>query len=108
MMNTCMCDAFDRGLCLCLCVCPHDSLKIIAGICFLVVNYVDLRKILNKFTCQGHSSRSFLEGSRSLRTVTSCSVAATKIPYLTGSFSSFGTVSNFLNFFSISSIYPVI
>jgi len=27
-----------------VCVCPHDNLKTIANICFLIGNYVDWRK----------------------------------------------------------------
>ena len=56
------------------CVCPRYNLKTIADIYFLLSAW---RKISDEFACQGHrsSSRSFLEGSRSLGTVMRYSVA---------------------------------
>ena len=59
----------------CVCVCPHENLKTIAGICFLLGSYTGWRvRMLN--VGQGY----FFEASRLLgKVVRSCS-AASEIP----------------------------
>ena len=61
---------FHIRVCVCLLrahVCPRDNLKTMADICFLIGSYVDWRKILDEFACQGRSR--FSVGSRSLSKV---------------------------------------
>ena len=40
-------DTFVRGVCVCLCVCicPHDNLKAVADISFLLGSYLELKNL---------------------------------------------------------------
>jgi len=59
-----------------LCICPHDNLKTIADICFLLGSYLRLEKISYDFACQDHF---FSEGSRSSDNALSYCGAGSKV-----------------------------
>ena len=55
IMNT-MTHLIEVCVCVYLFVFPHDRLKTIADICFLLDSYLDWRKISDKFACHDHRS----------------------------------------------------
>jgi len=83
-------------LCRPLCLVPVDDVVLFHSMvycrCLLSAgSYVDWRKILDEFACQGHRSRSrlFFRRSRSCNKVMSCSIGVGEIPPLMDSLSSF-------------------
>jgi len=80
LVDVCVCVCVCVCLSVCVCVCPHNNLKTIAYVYFLIASCVDWRKVSSEFACrcqaqgqghfsgvQGHSIRLWAVLSRVVR-----------------------------------------